>query len=68
MAVHHPATITPTKRDLLQAWVPHQPWTGGGDLTGLTPVGSYRFDDPDGEVGMETHLLATPTAASCRCP
>jgi len=25
----------------------------------LTRLGSYRFDDPDGEVGIETHLLGT---------
>ncbi|MEW9265762.1 hypothetical protein AB1207_13475 [Kineococcus endophyticus] len=68
MAVHHPATIAPTKRELLQAWVPRQPWTGGGDLTELTPVGSYRFDDPDGEVGMETHLLATPDGRVLQVP
>ncbi|MEW1958299.1 hypothetical protein [Kineococcus sp. NPDC059986] len=59
MAVHHPATIAPTKRELLHAWVPRQPWTGGGDPTSLTALGSFRFDDPDGAVGMETHLLAT---------
>ena len=59
MAVHHPATIVPTKLELLQAWVPHQPWIGGADASTLTKLGSYRFDDPEGEVGMETHLLAT---------
>jgi hypothetical protein len=59
MAVHHPATIVPTKLELLQAWVPQQPWLGGADASTLTKLGSYRFDDPDGEVGMETHLLGT---------
>lgn len=59
MAVHHPATIVPGKLELLQAWVPHQPWTGGVDTSSLTRSGSYRFDDPAGEVGMETHLLGT---------
>jgi len=59
MAVHHPAIIVPTKLELLQAWVPHQSWTGDADTSALTKLGSYRFDDPDGEVGMETHLLAT---------
>jgi hypothetical protein len=59
MAVHHPATIVPSKLELLQAWVPHQPWTGGVDPSALTRLGSYRFDDPDGEVGIETHLLGT---------
>ena len=59
MAVHHPATIVPTKMELLQAWVPDQPWLGGADASTLTRVGSYRFDDPDGEVGIETHLVRT---------
>ncbi|HEX8498282.1 MAG TPA: hypothetical protein VF661_13875 [Actinomycetales bacterium] len=59
MAVHHPATIVPSKLELLQAWVPHQPWLGGVDTAIVTKLGSYRFDDPDGEVGMETHLLGT---------
>jgi hypothetical protein len=59
MAVHHPATIVPTKLELLQAWVPQQPWLGDADASTLTKLGSYRFDDPDGEVGIETHLLGT---------
>ena len=59
MAVHHPATIVPGKLELLQAWVPRQPWARGQDTATLVRLGSYRFDDPDGEVGMETHLLGT---------
>jgi hypothetical protein len=59
MAVHHPARIAPTKLELLQAWVPRQPWAAGADTATITRLGSYRFDDPDGEVGMETHLLGT---------
>jgi hypothetical protein len=37
--------------------VPHQPWLAGADASTLTRLGSYRSDDPDGEVGIETHLL-----------
>jgi hypothetical protein len=68
MAVHHPATIVPTKLELLQAWVPHQPWAQGADTSTLTKLGSYRFDDPDGEVGIETHLLGTADGQVLQVP
>jgi hypothetical protein len=54
--LHGNADITPTKPELLATWLPSQPWFVGDDSP-LTPVGTYRFDDPDGEVGMETHLV-----------
>lgn len=53
MAIIHRATITPTKLELLEEWL-------GSDLTGdseLQQVASYRFDDPDGEVGIEALLV-----------
>ena len=68
MAVHHPATIVPSKLELLQAWVPHQPWAAGTDTSSLTKLGSFRFDDPDGEVGMETHLLGTADGQVLQVP
>ncbi len=54
--LHADADITPTKPELLAAWVPTQPWFVG-DATALEHLGAYRFDDPDGEVGIETHLV-----------
>jgi hypothetical protein len=68
MAVHHQATIVPTKAELLAAWVPTQPWTASADTSVLTRLGSYRFDDPDGEVGVETHLLATADGQVLQVP
>jgi hypothetical protein len=68
MAVHHPATIVPTKLELLRAWVPHQPWLGGADASILTKLGTFRFDDPDGEVGIETHLLGTADGQILQVP
>ena len=56
MALFHRATLTPSKPDLLAAWVPSQPWcpaSGGA----VEVVGAFRFDDPNGRVGMETHLV-----------
>ena len=53
MAIIHMATISPGKLELLEEWL-------GDDLAGsseLQQVGSYRFDDPDGEVGIEALLV-----------
>ena len=55
MALLHHATLSPTKPELLAAWLPSQPWAA--DLPGLAPFGGYRLDDPDGEVGLEGILL-----------
>ncbi|NUU18735.1 hypothetical protein HP550_15890 [Cellulomonas humilata] len=55
MALIHRATIRPTKAELLADWVPTQRW---GEQ-GFELLGAYRFDDPDGEVGIETHVLST---------
>jgi hypothetical protein len=55
MAILHDATITPGKRDLMKGWLPSRPWFDG-DLE-RKPVGSFRFDDPAGEVGIEFFLL-----------
>ena len=56
MAVFHRATITPTKAELIEAWAPSQSW-GPSASDPFDVIGSYRFDDPDGRVGMETHLV-----------
>ncbi|GIG36880.1 CG0192-related protein [Cellulomonas pakistanensis] len=56
MAIIHRATLEPTKAELVAAWLPTQTWFDGpADVA--TPVGAYRFDDPDGEVGIESHLF-----------
>src|SRR3954462_15662874 len=57
MAIFHRATITPTKEELIAAWAPTQPWGRPADGA-LHVIGSARFDDPNGRVGMETHLCA----------
>ncbi|GAA2123102.1 CG0192-related protein [Nocardioides bigeumensis] len=59
MAIVHPdADITPSKQELLAAWLPTRPWWPGGDPGAeVETAGSFRFDDPDGEVGVETILV-----------
>ena len=47
MAILHKATVRPTKRELL-ARIFGEP---------VTVLGTYRFDDPAGEVGVESFIV-----------
>jgi hypothetical protein len=58
VAVIHRAQITPTKAELITDWLPSQAWSRGAPAP-LELLGAYRFDDPAGEVGIETHLVRT---------
>ena len=54
MAVIHRTTLTPTKLELLTAWLPGQPWyVGQRRAPELLRAGGFRLDDPQGEVGIE---------------
>ncbi|SFC21801.1 hypothetical protein SAMN04487968_104277 [Nocardioides terrae] len=53
--IHVDSDISPTKPELVAAWLPTQPWAAG--LGELEQIGGYRFDDPDGEVGIEALLF-----------
>jgi maltokinase-like protein len=58
MAIVYPqATLTPSKRELMAAWLPTRSWYDGHE--DRKPVGSFRFDDPAGEVGCEGFLLGS---------
>ncbi len=57
MAVLHRATLTPSKLDLLTPWLAGRQWAAGAGA--VEQLGAYRFDDPAGEVGIETFLLGT---------
>jgi len=57
MATIHQATLTPTKLELLTAWLPGRHWYPEEAITGLQRVAACRFDDPDGEVGLEALLV-----------
>jgi hypothetical protein len=56
MALFHRATVTPTKAELIAEWAPTQPWGPPADVP-IEVIGAFRFDDPDGRVGMENHLV-----------
>ncbi|NIS33529.1 MAG: hypothetical protein GWN07_23625, partial [Actinobacteria bacterium] len=53
--VYGKATLSPTKRDLLNAWMPTRQWFPSDARVGK--LRAYRFDDPAGEVGLESFVL-----------
>ena len=57
MAVLHQAELRPTKLELLTSWLPTRPWSGLAGGEPLEVVATFRFDDPAGEVGVETFLV-----------
>lgn len=56
MAIVYAAQLRPSKMELLAQWLPQQPWFGENDAN-LERLGAFRFDDPAGEVGVETQLV-----------
>jgi len=66
MALLHRATMTPSKIELLREWVPTRPWFPMGEQ--VEQHGAYRFDDPAGEVGIETILLRASGGSVLQVP
>ena len=66
MALLHDATLTPTKRELMTAWLLTRPWAEGFDPH--RTIASYRFDDPAGEVGLEAALLVNAAGTVVHVP
>ena len=58
MALIYHAELHPDKMELLAAWLPTRSWFPKVGELPVERVGSFRFDDPDGQVGIETHLVA----------
>jgi hypothetical protein len=53
--VYAQATLDPTKRELLNAWLPTRPWFPAEAR--VAKLRAYRFDDPAGAVGLESFVL-----------
>lgn len=66
MAVLHEATISPRKDELIGPWLRTRPWWDGIDDRG--PVGTFRLDDPAGEVGMECFLFGSADGSTLFVP
>lgn len=57
MALLHRAELRPSKIELVAGWAPSQPWFEASAGAEPATVASFRFDDPAGEVGIETLLV-----------
>ena len=57
MALLYRAELTPGKLEHLTGWLPGRPWYRGPAAPSLERVAACRFDDPAGEVGVETILV-----------
>ncbi|WP_291057662.1 hypothetical protein [Herbiconiux sp.] len=68
MALLHQATITPTKLEVAAAWAPGRAWFAGRVAPPLAVGSAFRFDDPAGEVGIETLLLQDADGATVQVP
>jgi predicted trehalose synthase len=56
--LHKGTWIRPTKLELLTAWMGGQRWYAAKGATPvLTPLAAWRLGDPEGEVGIETHIV-----------
>lgn len=54
MAIIYRAELSPSKPEILRDFLSGRSWGERGELELL---GAYRFDDPEGEVGVECHLV-----------
>ena len=68
MALIHKAQISPGKLDLLAAWLPTRPWYDGPAAPALTRVAAGRFDDPAGQVGVETMVVRAGDGPALHVP
>ncbi len=66
MALVHRATVSPSKQELVEAWLQTRCWASG--LGAISKLAEYRFDDPAGEVGIETILWRAADGAVLQTP
>jgi hypothetical protein len=66
MGIVHRATLTPSKQEIVEGWLPSRSWAAGRTIA--EKVAEYRFDDPEGEVGVETIVWRTDDGALLQTP
>ncbi len=64
MATIHKARVSPTKEQLIRRWIGDQRWYTGTARPRLRLLDSWRLDDPQGEVGIETIAVLDESGAT----
>jgi hypothetical protein len=78
MALLHRTSLVPGKLELVNRWINKQPWFSSfsgsgsaaevGSVSEVSQVAAFRFDDPEGLVGIETLLVASPGGPILQVP
>jgi hypothetical protein len=66
MGIVHRATLTPSKQEIVERWLPSRSWAVRRTIA--EKVAEYRYDDPEGEVGVETILWRLDDGAVVQTP
>ena len=66
MGIVHRATLSPSKQEIVEGWLPSRGWARGRTIA--EKVAEYRLDDPEGEVGVETILWRLDDGALVQTP
>ncbi len=64
MATIHKTTLSPSKLELLNGWLPARAWYRGTGEPELSRAGGFRLDDPAGKVGIEFMVVADSSGPS----
>lgn len=58
MGIVYNTSMSPTKNELVSAWLPKQNFYTGKGTPKLQHIGGFRLEDPQGEVGIELRIYA----------
>ncbi len=68
MAILYSANLQPSKLEMISSYLVTLPFLAGTTSSDFSTLGSYRFDDPAGAVGVETHLVRTQSVPAIQLP
>jgi len=68
MAILHQATLSPSKLELVTDHLRSIPQYADLRDAEVSLIGAYRFDDPAGQVGIETHIVSAGSYGTVQVP